>query len=104
MLDLDCLAWEDACRLRCDSAKNFLGMLLHACLVLRRRILDHLRVGRDNMKRRQDRQHRTCVDGFWRKAFSRASSPGPYERAVHILTYTNIRSRPAFLSPSLGHE
>jgi hypothetical protein len=56
MLDLDRLA-SDTCSLRCDSAKNFLGMLLHACFVLSRRILDHLRVDRDRMKRRQDRQH-----------------------------------------------
>ena len=56
MLDLDRLAW-DTCRLCCDSAKNFLGMLLHACFVLSRRILDHLCVGRDRMKGRQDRQH-----------------------------------------------
>jgi hypothetical protein len=32
-------------------------MLLHACFVLSRRILDHLCVGRDRMKGRQDRQH-----------------------------------------------
>jgi len=43
--------------MRCDSAKNFLGMLQHSCFVLSRCILDHLRVGRDNMKRRHDRQH-----------------------------------------------
>ena len=36
------------------GGKNFLGMLLHACLILTRRVLDHLRVGRENMKRRQD--------------------------------------------------
>jgi len=56
MLDLDRLAC-DACRLRCDSAKNVLGMLLHAYFVLSRRILDHLWVGRDRTKGRQDRQH-----------------------------------------------
>jgi hypothetical protein len=28
------------------GAKNFLGTLLHACLVLSRRVFDHLRVGR----------------------------------------------------------
>ena len=56
MLDLDRVAC-DACRLHCDSAKNFLSMLLHACFVLSRRILDHLRVGRDRVKGRQDRQH-----------------------------------------------
>src|SRR5579859_6817169 len=56
MLDLDRLAC-DACSLRCDSTKSFLGMLLHACFVLSRRILDHLRVGCEYMKRRPDRQH-----------------------------------------------
>src|SRR5437660_4345977 len=55
VLDLDRLAC-DACRLRCDSAKNFLGMLLHAYFVLSRRILDHLWIGRDRTKGRQDRQ------------------------------------------------
>ena len=57
-LDLDRLAC-DACCLRCVGAgtEDFVCMLLHACFVLGRRILDHLRVGRDNMKRRQDRQH-----------------------------------------------
>src|SRR5580704_7468029 len=58
MLDMDHLA-GDACRLRCvgDGTKGFLGMLLHACFVLSRRVLEHLRVGREHMKRRQDRQH-----------------------------------------------
>ena len=32
-------------------------MLLHACFVLSRRVLDHLRVRRERMKGRQDRQH-----------------------------------------------
>jgi hypothetical protein len=32
-------------------------MLLHTCFVLSRRILEHLRVGREHMKRRQDHQH-----------------------------------------------
>jgi len=58
MLDLDRLAC-DTCCLRCvgDGAKSFLGMLLHACFVLSRRVLDHSCVGRERMKRRQDRQH-----------------------------------------------
>jgi len=58
MLDTDHLA-GDACRLRClgDGAESFLGMCLHACFVLSRRVLEHLRVGREHMKRRQDRQH-----------------------------------------------
>jgi hypothetical protein len=45
MLDMDRLAC-DAYRLRCvgDSAKGLLGMPLHACFVLRRCILEHLRV------------------------------------------------------------
>jgi hypothetical protein len=53
-LDLDRLAC-DACCLPClgDGAKTFLGMLLHACFVLSRCVLDHLRC----MKWRQDRQH-----------------------------------------------
>lgn len=55
MLDMDPFA-RDACRSRYagDSAKNILGMLLHACLVLSRRVLDHLNIGRESMKRRQD--------------------------------------------------
>jgi hypothetical protein len=58
ILDMDPLAC-DACCLRCmdDGAKNFLGTLLHACFVLSRRVLDHLRVGRERMKIRQDGQH-----------------------------------------------
>jgi hypothetical protein len=46
ILDMAPLAC-DACCLRCmdDGAKNFLGTLLHACFVLSRRVLDHLRVG-----------------------------------------------------------
>jgi len=57
MLDLNRLA-SDACCLRCldHGAKSFLGMLLHPCLVRSRRVLDHLRVGRERVKRRQDRQ------------------------------------------------
>jgi hypothetical protein len=53
MLDPDRLAC-DACCLRrvSDGTKSFLGMLLHAFFVLSRRILDHLRVGRERMKRR----------------------------------------------------
>jgi hypothetical protein len=59
MLDLDSLACN-ACCLRClgSGAKSFLGMLLHAHFVLIRCVLNHLRVGRERMKRRQDRQHR----------------------------------------------
>src|SRR5881398_2521935 len=74
MLDLGRLAC-DACRFRCDSAKNFVGMLLHAYFVLSRRVLDHLWVGRDRTKGWQDRQHGdsgadplgqvdTVLDGF----------------------------------------
>jgi len=57
MLDSDHLA-SDAFFLRCvaDGAKSFLGMLLHPCFVLSRRVLEHLRVGREYMKRQQDRQ------------------------------------------------
>jgi hypothetical protein len=57
MLNLDGLA-RDACCLRCTDhgAKSFLCMLVHACFVLSRRVLDHLRIDRERMKRRQDRQ------------------------------------------------
>jgi len=57
MLDLDRLA-RDACFLRCvhDGAKSFHGMLLHPRFVFVPRVLDHLRVGRERMKGRQDRQ------------------------------------------------
>ena len=50
MLDLDHLAGDAGC-LRCvgDGTENFLGVLLHACFVLSRRILDHLHVGREHM-------------------------------------------------------
>jgi len=58
MLDLDSLA-RDACCLRClgGGGKSFFGMLLHVHFVLIRCVLNHLRVGRERMKRRQDRQH-----------------------------------------------
>jgi hypothetical protein len=54
MLDMDRIAC-DAYRLRCagDGATGILGVLLHACFVLRRCIPEHLRVGREHMKRRQ---------------------------------------------------
>jgi hypothetical protein len=57
MIDMDDLA-GDVCGLCCtgDGTKGFLGMLLHAFFVLSRRILEHLRVGREHMERRQDRQ------------------------------------------------
>jgi hypothetical protein len=46
----------DACRFRCagDGAKNFLGLLLHTCVIPSRSVFNHLGVGRENMKRRQD--------------------------------------------------
>jgi hypothetical protein len=58
MLDMDPLACNAGC-FRCvdGGAKNFLGTLLHACLVLSRRVFDHLRVGRERMKIRHDGQH-----------------------------------------------
>ena len=68
MLDSDHLA-SDAFCLRCvaDGAKSFLGMLLHPCFVLSRRVLEHLRVGREYMKRQQDRQRGGFgADPFWR--------------------------------------
>jgi hypothetical protein len=43
-------------RCACDGAENFLGAFLHARFVLSWRILDHLAVGREDMKGRQDRQ------------------------------------------------
>ena len=56
MLYLDPLAYDACCLRRADDgAKSFLGMLLHACLVLSGRVLDHLRVGRERAKGRQDR-------------------------------------------------
>ena len=55
VLDLDGLACDARClRGVGDRAKDFLGLLLHAYLVLSRCILDHLRVGRKRMKGRQD--------------------------------------------------
>src|ERR1700751_511513 len=58
VLNLDRLACDAGC-LRCagGSAKGFLGVLLHAYLVLSRRVLDHLRVDCERMKGRQDCQH-----------------------------------------------
>jgi hypothetical protein len=55
MLDMDQFAW-DAGRLRCASngAESLLGMLLHVCLVPIPRVLDHLRIGREDTKRRHD--------------------------------------------------
>jgi hypothetical protein len=38
------------------GAKSFLGMLLHAHFVLIWCVLNHLRVGRESVKRRQDRE------------------------------------------------
>ena len=66
ILDMDPLAC-DACCLRCmdDGTKNFLGTLLHACFVLSRRVLDHLRVGRERMKIRQDGQYGTWHQFAW---------------------------------------
>ena len=44
MLELNRLACDACCLGRADSgAKSFLGMLLHTCLVLSGRVLDHLR-------------------------------------------------------------
>ena len=73
MLDLNRLAC-DAGRLRClgGGAKSLLGMLLHARLVPGRRVLDHLHVGRERMKRRQDRQH----SGFGADALSQGKAVG----------------------------
>src|SRR6266567_4988407 len=57
VLELNLLACYACClRQVGDLAENFLSTLLHACLVLSRRILDHRRVGREHMKGRQDRQ------------------------------------------------
>ena len=56
MLDIDCIVCDARCSCCVgDGAKSLIGMLFHACFVLRRRILDHLRVGRQCMKRLQDR-------------------------------------------------
>ena len=57
MLDLDSLACNARCLGRLGyGAKSFLGMLLHAHFVLIWRVLNHLRVGRESVKRRQDRE------------------------------------------------
>ena len=58
LLNLDRFACDAGC-LRCvgGSAKASLGGHLHAYLVLSRRVLDHLRVDRERIKRRQDCQH-----------------------------------------------
>jgi hypothetical protein len=55
MLDMDHLA-GDACRFRClgDGTESLLGVRLHPYFVLSRRVLEHLRVGREHMERRQD--------------------------------------------------
>src|SRR6185312_9035617 len=53
MLDLDHLACDAFClRGGCGGAKSLLDMLLHARFVLSRRVLEHLRIGREHMKRR----------------------------------------------------
>jgi len=58
MLGMDHLAYDAYClRSAGDGAKSLLGMFLHAYFILSRRVLDHLRVGRERMKWRQDRQH-----------------------------------------------
>jgi hypothetical protein len=59
MLDLDHLARDACCLCRVgDGAKGLVGVVLHACFVLRRRILNHLRIGRQRMKWRQHRKRR----------------------------------------------
>ncbi len=57
MLDMDQLALDAYC-LRCSGcgAKSFVSPLLHARLVQSWRVFEHLRVGREHMKRRHDRQ------------------------------------------------
>jgi len=57
MLGLDRVACDSRrFRRRCHGAQDFLGIVLHADFVLRRSVLEHSRVGRQHMKRRQDRQ------------------------------------------------
>ena len=57
LLDVNHLACDASC-LRClgDRGENFPGTLLHACFVSRWRVLEHLCVDREHMKRRQDRK------------------------------------------------
>jgi hypothetical protein len=51
MLGLDHLARNSCCfRYRGDGAKSFFGMPRDACFVRSRRVLDHLRIGRERMK------------------------------------------------------
>ena len=54
-LDVDHLAGDAGC-LRCVGDENFLGVLPHAYFVLDWRVFQHLRLGREHMKRQQDRQ------------------------------------------------
>jgi len=60
---------RNACCLRCggDGAKSRLRLLLHACLVLSPRILKHLGVGREHMKRQQDLSTVTRASIRWAK-------------------------------------
>jgi hypothetical protein len=53
MLDMDYFVCNTWC-LRCtrSGARSFLRVLLHACVVLSPRILEHLRVVREHMKGR----------------------------------------------------
>ena len=57
VLNLDRLARDAGCfRSASGGAKGFRGVLLHAYPILSWRVLDHLRVGRERVKRRQDCQ------------------------------------------------
>jgi hypothetical protein len=94
VLDMDRLAC-DACGLRQvgDGAEDLLGTVLHACLVLSRRILDHLRVGREHMKRRQDRQHgRFGADRMAKAMPCLTASPASSDPsvAIRMLAYITL--------------
>jgi len=87
MLDLDRLAC-DACRLLCDSAKNFLSMLLHVCFAY----LGHLRVGRDQGGR-QDRQHRNFgADPLGQGTPCWTAVPASFDPSVGIRIWVYIAS------------
>jgi hypothetical protein len=100
MLDLDSLACNAPLLGRLGyGAKSFFGMLLHAHFVLIWRVLNHLRVGRESVKRRQDRERDDSGANLLGKAmpcwaaFPASSDPSV---GIRILVYTRRSLSTAF--------
>jgi hypothetical protein len=102
MLDMDHLAGDACCLRRLgDGAKSFLGVFLHAYFVLSRRVLEHLRVGREHMKGRQDRQRGGFAPIRLAKAMpSWTSFPGNSDPSVGIRMWVYIVPSSDLTSPA----